>query len=189
MANIFEIEKKNGEIFIEHFKMWNAWSIRAYNFNHRAQLLRFVSIAISLPEILYPVLLSCPNETATSLPHRWIETFVVWHSTRSPVILIEGERDPRFKCIIFFDTCTTRCSIDSRILGRGRSHLRIVPIGSDNTRTKCAPRSTALKLPPIFLSRPREKLENRGAKSVSKRACAEMYNMPPSFPPCTMVLC
>lgn len=44
MANIFEIEKKNGEIFIEHFKMWNASSIRAYNFNHRAQLLRFVSI-------------------------------------------------------------------------------------------------------------------------------------------------
>lgn len=53
-----------------------------------------------------------------------------------------------------FDTCTTR---NGRTRPRGRSHLRIVPIGSDNTRTKCSKPDPALKLPPIFLSLPAER--------------------------------
>lgn len=69
-----------------------------------------------------------------------------------------------------FDTCTTRCSINAHT--RPRSHLRIVPIGSDNTsRTKCASSDSEIASNfSLSLSFCLEKLENRGTKSVSKRA-------------------
>lgn len=86
-----------------------------------------------------------------------------------------------------FDTCTTRCSINGRTRPRGRSHLRIVPIGSDNTRTKCNKARPRSEIASNFsLSPGRERLENRGAKSVSKRRdtlllLSTPHNARPSF--------
>lgn len=63
-----------------------------------------------------------------------------------------------------FDTCTTRCSINAHT--RPRSHLRIVPIGSDNTsRTKCASSDSEIASNfSLSLSRPGETGKSRRKK-------------------------
>lgn len=63
-----------------------------------------------------------------------------------------------------FDTCTTRCSINAHT--RPRSHLRILPIGSDNTsRTKCASSDSEIASNfSLSLSRPGETGKSRRKK-------------------------
>lgn len=85
-----------------------------------------------------------------------------------------------------FDTCTTRCSINGRTRPRGRSHLRIVPIGSDNTRTKCSKPDPALKLPPIFLSLPAERDWKIEAQKAFRSAAIHFCSFPRQ---CSPILC
>lgn len=61
---------------------------------------------------------------------------------------------------------------------RGRSHLRIVPIGSDNTRTKCSKPDPALKLPPIFLSLPAERNWKIEAQKAFRSAAIHFCSFP-----------
>lgn len=74
-----------------------------------------------------------------------------------------------------FDTCTTRCSINAHT--RPRSHLRIVPIGSDNTsRTKCASSDSEIASNfSLSLSRPGE----TGKSRRKKRFEAAQYTFAP----------
>lgn len=74
-----------------------------------------------------------------------------------------------------FDTCTTRCSINAHT--RPRSHLRIVPIGSDNTsRTKCASSDSEIASNfSLSLSRPGE----TGKSRRKKRFEAARYTFAP----------